>query len=267
MPIHHRRSRAAVFTAAAALAAAGLAATATPAAAIQGGKNATTTDHPYTMQLRSKASDGTASEHICGGTLVAPNKVLTAAHCVAEEEGRPPVTYEVVGGRTDLRTTKGTVRQVASIKIHPKFEAANYLYDAAVLTLAKPMPYKPLPVAGAKDTELVKSGRSATALGWGLTATGTKGVRLKAAQLTLSPLKGCDPYTAPTDTPLLKLCGTPATGTFDSICHGDSGGPLVVGGKLVGITSSGNSYCNKEYPTGLFTRTSAIVAGLGLPTG
>jgi secreted trypsin-like serine protease len=57
------------------------------------------------------------------------------------------------------------------------------------------------------------------------------------------------------------------TGTFDSICRGDSGGPLVVGGKLVGITSTGNKFCNRDYPTGLFTPTSAILAGLGLPTG
>ncbi|MGW7417936.1 S1 family peptidase [Streptomyces sp. NPDC054863] len=267
MPTYHRRSKAAVLTAAAALAVAGLAATATPAAAIHGGKNTTTTDHPYTMEIRSKATNGVVSEHICGGTLIAPDKVLTAAHCIDEEEGKPPVTFEVVGGRTDLRTTKGTVRQIASMKIHPKFDAPNYLYDAAVLTLAKPMPYKTLPVAGPKDAALFESGRSATALGWGLTATGTQGVRLKAARLTLSPLKGCDPYTQPTDTPLNKLCTIPATGTFDSTCRGDSGGPLIVAGKLVGIASTGNSYCNKDYPTALFTRTSAIVAALGVPTG
>ncbi|MCX5205873.1 trypsin-like serine protease [Streptomyces sp. NBC_00237] len=222
----HRRSRAA------ALAAAGLAATATPAAAIQGGGKSTTTDHPYTMQIRSEAGEGGASEHVCGGTLIAPDKVPTAAHCVDahcvdKEEGMPPVGYEVVGGRTDLRTTRGTVRQITSIRIYPKFDGTHYLYDAAVLTLAGPMPYKTLPVAGPKDAALFGSGRSATALGRGLTATGT----------------------------------------FDSICRGDSSGPLVVGGKLVGITSTGNKFCNRDYPTGLFTPTSAILAGLGPPTG
>ncbi|MFF0739495.1 S1 family peptidase [Streptomyces sp. NPDC004111] len=262
MPTYRRRSTAAVLTAAAASLAAvgGLVATATPAAAVHGGKNTTVTDHPSTMSLRA-----VGGEHICGGTLIAPTKVLTAAHCVDKEEG-PARSYEVVGGRTDLRTTKGTVRKVVSVKIHPKFDAARFTYDAAVLTLAKPMPYKPLPVAGAKDSALFKSGKSATALGWGLTATDTPGVRLKAARVVLSPLKGCEPYTQPDDSPAQKLCTTPAAGTQDSICRGDSGGPLIVGGKLVGITSTGNKYCNSDFPTALFTRTSAIVAGLGVPT-
>jgi secreted trypsin-like serine protease len=259
---YRRRSTAAIFTAAASLAAVGgLVATATPAAAVYGGKDATVTDHPYTMAILT--SNG---EQVCGGTLIAPTKVLTAAHCVDEEEGQPEQSYEVVGGRTDLRTTKGTVRKVASVKIHPKFDRPNYTFDAAVLTLAKPMPYKTLPVAGAKDAALFEPGRAATALGWGLTATNTPGVRLKAARVVLSPLKGCEPYALPDDSPALKLCSTPAAGTKDSICRGDSGGPLVVGGKLVGITSTGNKFCNSDFPTALFTRTSAIVAGLGVPT-
>lgn len=259
---YRRRSAAAVFTAAASLAAVGgLVATATPAAAVHGGKNTTVTDHPYTMAIQT--SDG---EHICGGTLIAPTKVLTAAHCVDKEEGQPDQSYEVIGGRTDLRTTKGTVRKVTAIRIHPKFDAPRYTFDAAVLTLAKPMPYQTLPVAGAKDTALFESGRAATALGWGLTATSTPGVRLKGARVVLSPLKGCEPYTQPDDSPVQKLCSTPAAGTKDSTCRGDSGGPLVVGGKLVGITSTGNKYCNSDFPTALFTRTSAIVAGLGVPT-
>ncbi|MFI6642800.1 S1 family peptidase [Streptomyces sp. NPDC050504] len=254
-----RRSTA-VALAAATLGTAALAA-ATPAAAVHGGKNATTADHPYIMAIRS-----TSGEQICGGTLVAPTKVVTAAHCVDNEDGSAK-KFKVIGGRTEVASTKGTVRNIASIKIHPQYVSAAFTYDAAVITLDKPMPYKVLPVAGPRDGALYKSGTSATALGWGLTATDTLATRLKSARLVLSPLKSCEPYTQPDDKSSLKLCTTPAAGTKDSICRGDSGGPLIVGGKLVGILSTGNKYCNKDFPTGLFTRVSAISAKLSLPTG
>ncbi|GAA3487493.1 serine protease [Streptomyces cremeus] len=241
------------------LAALGTAAGIAPAAAIHGGKGTTVVDHPYVVSLQT-----VAGEHFCGGTLIAPAKVLTAAHCV--DENLKPGALRVVGGRTDLRTSKGTVAKVATIKIHPKYDDGTYNQDAAVVTLAKPMPYKTLPVAGPKDAALFTSGTRVTALGWGLTETGTRGVRLKSAGLVLEPLAKCAPFTEPWETAANKLCGTPLPGTKNSICAGDSGGPLIAGGKLVGLTSSGNHYCDDTYPFSIFTRSTAITANLGIPT-
>ncbi|MCX5206675.1 serine protease [Streptomyces sp. NBC_00237] len=257
MSILSKRSTAAVLTTGL-LAALGTAAGVAPAAAIHGGKGTTVVDHPYVMSLQS--AEG---EAFCGGTLITPTKVLTAGHCV--DEGLKPGGLRVVGGRTDLRTGKGTVAKVASIKIHPKYDVRTLTHDAAVVTLAKPMPYKTLPVAGPKDAALFDSGSPVTALGWGLTATSTPGVRLKSAALVLNPLAKCAPFTEPWETAANKLCGTPAEGTRNSICHGDSGGPLVSGGKLIGITSAGNSYCNDDFPFSIFTRSSAVTADLGVP--
>ncbi|WP_434600271.1 trypsin-like serine protease [Streptomyces sp. A5-4] len=78
-------------------------------------------------------------------------------------------------------------------------------------------------------------------------------------------MKGCEPYTQPHDSPVDKLCTIPASGTQDSIRKGDSGGPLIVGGKVIGIVSTGNKYCTTEYPTALYTRISAVASGLNLP--
>ncbi|MFD7620309.1 trypsin-like serine protease [Streptomyces sp. NPDC059802] len=102
-------------------------------------------------------------------------------------------------------------------------------------------------------------------MGWGKTATDTPGKRLKSATLTLAPLKGCAPFTDPGESAALKACGIPAAGTHGSVCHGDSGGPLVAGGKVIGVASTGNKYCDDQYPVSVFTRVSAIAAGLGLP--
>ncbi|WP_328945093.1 serine protease [Streptomyces sp. NBC_00250] len=252
-----RRGSVVALTAVAA-AVATAAVTATPAAAIHGGRGTTVVDHPYAMLIQTPEG-----VQFCGGTLVAPTKVLTAAHCV--DDAAVPRDLLVIGGRTDLGSTKGTVRHIASIKVHPKWGDGTFAYDAAVLTLDGPMPYATMPLAGPKDSARYASGTKAKTVGWGRTDRTTLATRLKAAELRLAPLKSCEPFTDPTDSAALKLCGTSASGAPDSVCKGDSGGPLVAGGKLVGIVSSGNKYCDDQYPASVFTRVDAIAKGLNLP--
>ncbi|MFD8937770.1 S1 family peptidase [Streptomyces sp. NPDC059578] len=249
---------AATVLAASALMAAGLTVTAAPASAIHGGKNATTGTHPYAMQLRTAGG-----QHVCGGTLVAPTKVLTAAHCVKDVDAARQL--KVIGGRTNLAGTNGTVRGVADVTLHPQYD--GFLgRDAAVLTLSARMPYRSLPVAGPRDNALYALGKTATAVGWGQTARDTSATRLKSAVLKLASIKTCEPFTGPTDTRALTVCGAPTASTKDSTCRGDSGGPLIAGGKVIGIVSTGNKYCDDVHPDSVFTRVSAVAADLGLST-
>ncbi|MGW3285130.1 S1 family peptidase [Streptomyces sp. NPDC001002] len=256
-----RSSRAAMRSAAvvtATLTAAALWAAATPASAVKGGGPATTDARPYAMKIELDGGP------FCGGTLVTPTKVLTAGHCV--ESAGDVSALRVIGGRTKVDSTGGTVRKVTSYRLDSRYGAPGYAYDAAVLTLDRPMPYRTIPVAGPKDAKLVADGRKATVLGWGRTGPGESATRLKQATLLLSPVADCQPYTDPDTDPATMLCGMPRPGTTDSICPGDSGGPLVSGGKVVGIVSSGNKYCDEQFPVSVFVRVDSVAADLGLHT-
>ncbi|MFJ9461530.1 trypsin-like serine protease [Kitasatospora sp. NPDC101447] len=77
------------------LTAAALAAAAAPAAAVHGGSDTTTASHPLAVALQTAAG-----EQWCTGALIAPTKVLTAGHCVAEADD--PRSLRVIAGRTGL---------------------------------------------------------------------------------------------------------------------------------------------------------------------
>jgi trypsin len=109
--------------------------------------------------------------------LIAPDRVLTAAHCVAEGmTGRVPVTPDrvrLVLGRPDTRGLPPTDwAAVASVAMHPRFRVrapAYARYDVAVLRLALPAPVAPARLAGPSNRRLWRLGDWARVLGYGLT--------------------------------------------------------------------------------------------------
>ncbi|MFI0539274.1 S1 family peptidase [Streptomyces sp. WSLK1-3] len=250
--------RTAAVVTTAVLAAGALLSTAAPASAVKGGRPAGTEARPYAMLIEWQGSQ------FCTGTLVAPRKVLTAGHCVVSAGDLSSLT--VVGGRDQVDGTGGTERTVTSARMDSRYGSPGYAHDAAVLTLDRPMPYRTIRVAGPGDGKLVAEGRKATVLGWGRTGPGVGGTRLKQARLVISAVAACRPYTDPDTDPAEMLCGMPRPGTTDSICPGDSGGPLISGGKVVGIVSSGNKYCDEQYPVSVFVRADSVAADLGIST-
>ncbi|MER7581908.1 serine protease [Kitasatospora sp. NPDC097691] len=239
-----------VLLAAAAL----VAAAAAPAAAVHGGSTTTTASHPFVVALETASG-----EQWCTGALIAPDKVLTAGHCVTE--AGDPGSLQVIAGRSDLTRSGGQVRRVKGYRVDPR-HTSGLDHDSAVLVLDRPLPYKPVRVARQGDEALYRYGSPATLLGFGRTGADGPGTHLKQAVLTLAPPASCDPYTSPDDSPLLKVCGLPRTGTTDSVCKGDSGGPLVAGGVLIGVVSTGNKYCDTQYPVSVFTRATDVPAQL-----
>ncbi|MGW1669613.1 trypsin-like serine protease [Streptomyces sp. NPDC002324] len=238
-----------------------------PSPFIIGGSETTISAAPWMVQL-AYYDAATDEGFFCGGTLVAPNKVLTAAHCVAGADWAANGT--VLAGTTDLYDdTTGTVAGVLRQWQHPKYDADAIRNDIAVLTLDRPLEQKPLRLAASDDSALYTPGTQGTVYGWGLTGGGEDAqlsAKLKKATLPLVKDATCDSamksvlgtdYFAEGS---MVCAGTPASGGdagTTSTCNGDSGGPLVVGGKVVGIVSWGVSGCTAKGAYPVFTKVSA----------
>lgn len=234
---------------------------------IIGGSETTISSAPWMVQL-AYYDDVTGDGYFCGGTLVAPNKVLTAAHCVAGLDWTK--NGAVLAGASDLYdSANGTVAGVWRQWNHPKYNAAAIQNDVAVLTLDRPLDIPTLRLAASNDDALYTAGRDSVVYGWGLTS-GADGadlsVKLKTAQLPLvadatcnsamQSVLGEDDFAEGS-----MLCaGTPATGGdagTTTPCNGDSGGPLVSGGKIIGIVSWGVQGCTAQGAYPVFTKVKS----------
>ncbi|MBQ0847537.1 trypsin-like serine protease [Streptomyces sp. BH-SS-21] len=237
---------------------------------IIGGGETTIASAPWMVQL-GYYDPVTGDGYFCGGTLVAPNKVLTAAHCVAGLDWVG--NGAVLAGTTDLDDyTNGTATGVLRQWTHPRYNADTTQNDIAVLTLDTPLLDRPtLRLAASDDSALYKSGTTGTVYGWGLTSgadDATLSTKLKKANLPLVADATCksamasvldgDYFIAGS----MACAGTPASGADEgtnSPCNGDSGGPLVVGGKIAGIVSWGVAGCTAKGAYPVFTKVSSYI--------
>ncbi|MFE3165777.1 S1 family peptidase [Streptomyces sp. NPDC059224] len=250
--LNRARQTAALVVATAAAAATVLIASPTASAAPQpivGGTTTTTTAYPFMMQI----TDASGSQ-FCGGTLVSATKVVTAAHCM---EGETTSSVRVVGGRTNLDGTNGTVSRVSKIWINPDYTDATNGDDVSVLTLSTAMSYTPASYVSSSQTGLYAAGTTARILGWGTTSeNGSSSNQLRTTTVPIVSDSSCKSSYGSDFVQTDMVCAGYTSGGVDT-CQGDSGGPLLIGGVLAGITSWGEGCAEAGYP-GVYTRLTTF---------
>ena len=244
---------------------------------IIGGTPASLSEAPWMVQLHYYDDKGTSDPgddegYFCGGTLVAPAKVLTAAHCV---NGLDWTSHgAVLGGTTQLPDAGdlhgGTAVSVWRQWVNPNYDDAAITGDVAVLTLGASLPYKTLLPAASGDTARYQSGTPAMVYGWGRTSSTSDDIspNLLKAAVPVQADSACSGYFGSDFVPGQMVCaGEPASGQDAgtvSPCNGDSGGPLVVNGRIAGVVSWGRVDCVASGAYGVYAKT-ATFAGLVNP--
>jgi secreted trypsin-like serine protease len=222
---------------------------------IVGGLPASISQYPSTVALVTSSGF-----QFCGGSLLSPTVVATAAHCVA---GRSPDSLRVVAGRTDLTQPGGVVAAVAQISVYPGYTSPEYGRDAALLRLGRALPYPTIAPAQPSDRALYAPGTLATVLGWGRVDEGGPASinQLRVAQVPLVSDAECESAYPGLYDPNAMVCAGYPRGGVDS-CQGDSGGPLIAGGKLIGLVSWGEG-CARPGKPGVYTRVASYLTTTG----
>lgn len=203
----------------------------------------------------------------CGGSVIAPTKVLTAAHCIKSVN---PATLSVVVGRRRLADrSSGEVVGVTTAVAHPDF-VLSQLHDVGVLTLAHPVSAPPIGLPSAEEgATLGRPGQLMRVAGWGAQNPFRFSLPRDLKRTTERVRSGnrCANaydrlYSATTMICALgkkmKRFGRPSI--HSSACSGDSGGPLVAdtptGPKAVGTVSFGGAFCGLPAAPTVYSRVS-----------
>lgn len=213
--------------------------------------------YPFMVAIDSLDYEG---NDWCGGSLIGPRHVLTAAHCVANEDFSgvvPPEALRVAIGYLNRdRIPENRWLPVLRVFSHPKFDLyrRGLNYDVAVLELAAPVagvtPVR-LPAAGDRTGE--KRGDELTLIGWGRKYEfGPPSAQLRQVTLNVEAGWVCRQKYRDGAYPFyisLSFC-TYTLGK--AACNGDSGGPLMAreGNRWVqrGIVSGGSVCAGLESP-------------------
>ncbi len=204
-------------------------------------------------------SGGPKRSFLCGGTVIAPRVVLTAAHCLQGRRSRILANVSVMTGRTTLTPIHpgqpGQRSPIVDYATHEFFsKRRGYENDIAVILLRDETVAPPAAIDVSRSTF---QSLTLDVAGWGrLGRRPVYPTSLQTAGLKVIPQSVCKRAYRGMPRPSLYVC---AFGENEGVCDGDSGGPLSLPeGTLVGLTSGGSVACRLGGPA-VFTRVGRYI--------
>lgn len=226
---------------------------------IIGGKPAGPGEFPWMTALVVRGVNPINGQ-FCGGALVSPQLVVTAAHCPF---GMDTDEIDVLLGVNDLSSLKAERIEVNTVIIHDDYDPNTSDNDVALLMLKEPSKQQPIEIIEQDDPgNLTVPGTRTVVTGWGLLREGgqSSDILMEVEVPIVSNNVANEQYgefnAVVTDN---MLAAGFEEGGKDA-CQGDSGGPLMVrdgNGKLVlaGATSWGIG-CARPHLPGIYARIS-----------
>ena len=199
----------------------------------------------WMVSIQQVSAPAWQSYHFCGGTLIAPEWVMTAAHCF---EGAQLSQLNLILGQALLSNQTDGIK-VDQMIIHPDWlpswelssndgsrYASEFAGDIALLHLATAQSATPVTRATLEQQALLSPGQAITAIGWGATNSSATNYPYQLQTVQLPYLGDID-----SSAPSHIFAGGENN---RSICFGDSGGPLLLGNIQYGIDSFLSSNSN-----------------------
>ncbi|XP_075145810.1 chymotrypsin-2-like [Haematobia irritans] len=212
---------------------------------------------PYQVSLQSYRSN--RWHHFCGGSIITPNHILTAAHCTHKLR---PEDIHVVAGTLTWRQG-GERHRVLAKREHPRFSTSPKLInDVAILKVSPPFNLHKPSVGSVHWGSVNRVGESVNVAvtGWGAIApTLSGGLADKLQKINYKTLSNADCSRRGFRVTDSEICAILSKGR--GTCMGDSGGPLVTTQnppQLVGILSYGTIPCAAGRPD-VYSRVSSFL--------